>query len=203
MGGGSELPSVRCPSPGFLVALGAGLGVVRFFFVKLDFSMWGIPLATGNGSMAFDVLFFIGGCLAKKNRWLEEFQETMRPGSCALKMLRFGTTLMLVVLFFVLARAEGPYHPEVSPSDSGRRLEAARFAWSVENIVTLIMLCFFGVMTMAMSMSVITLFSFFGNYVSKTSKFFSEAAFGVYVIHGAVWPLVSYTYVEILRASGF
>merc|ERR1712232_1520170 len=117
-----------------------------------NFSMWGMPLSEGIGSVAFDPLSFIGGCLAKKNKWLEEFQETMRPGSWALSSLRFGTTFLILVLVFAYLAAlptlGGP-HQEVSAS--GRRLEAAvSLAWSMDDVGWLIGLTLFGVMTMAM-----------------------------------------------------
>lgn len=51
-------------------------------------------------------------------------------------------------------------------------------------------------------MNLIQLFSVYVNFSNKTTQFFSEAAYGVYILHAAVWPVVSYTYVLILRASG-
>lgn len=59
-----------------------------------------------------------------------------------------------------------------------------------------------GVFTVVFSLFML---HFWGSYLNATGRccrFFNEAAYGVYVVHAAVWPLVSYAYVGMLRASG-
>jgi len=190
--GNAELPTIKCPSPWTLTALGCVMGLVQAFFVWLDFTMWGVP-GPCPGSLPFDVLFFCGGCLAKKNRWLEDFQDTMQKG-CSAFCLRIGT-LVLVCGFApgYMASTKGPFHEDAA---AGRRL-GKDASFDLGEVLAYIWL---GVITMTLSMCITQLFAVYGNFTSKTSQFFSEAAFGVYIIHPLVWPVVSYTYVMLLRA---
>jgi len=195
--GDSELPSIRCPSTCTLLLLGAVVGLVQGLFVKIDFSMWNIPLA--QGSMPFDIMFFYGGCLAKKNKWLEDFQERMMP-SCAVRCLRTGVLIQIVLVYAaVLTNNESPYH---KMPIAGRVLApTTQVVWSSDDIGQMIFQVMSGVMTMSLSMCITQIFSAYGNFTNKTTKFFSEAAYGVYILHPVVWPIVSYTYVQLLRAN--
>jgi len=197
--GNAELPTVKCPSPWTLTALGCVMGLVQAFFVWLDFTLWGIP-GPCQGSLPFDVLFFCGGCLAKKNKWLDDFQDQMREGPSAL-CLRLGTLLLVASMAVITMTVEqGPFHEVAS---AGRKLAAAaeeeQASFGLEDVVAQV---WFGLITMTLSMCITQLFSVYFNFTSKTSRFFSEAAYGVYIIHPVVWPVVSYTYVMILRAMG-
>merc|ERR1712232_390556 len=155
----------------------------------------GIPLAEGVGSMPFDVLFFCGGCLAKKNKWLKTFEEAMRERR-TLGTLRV-TAFVVISLWAVGASLIdiGPFHLVAWYPDFINREEKmpSPSQW-------LLGCTFFGLMTTTISMNLIQLFSVYGNFSNKTSQFFSEAAYGVYILHAAVWPVVSYTYVLLLRA---
>jgi len=98
----------------------------------------------------------------------------------------------------------GPFH---FVEADGRKLdENSAESWSRKLdehvLLSLLRAMFFGLMTMTISMNLIQLFSVYGNFSNKISQFFSEAAYGVYILHAAVWPVVSYTYVLLLRASG-
>jgi len=166
---------------------------VQAFFIWLHFTMWDIP-GPCQGGLPFDVLFFCGGCLAKKNRWLEDFQDTMQKG-CSALFLRIGTLLLVCGYApYFMATSKGPFH-EVAAA--GRRL-GKDASFDLEDVLAQVWL---GVMTMTLSMCITQLFSAYGNFTSKTSQFFSEAAFGLYIIHPLVWPVVSYTYVMLLRAA--
>merc|ERR1712232_134386 len=139
------------------------------------------------------ILFFAAGCLAKKNKWLETFAETMQDARRL-----WAVRVMLLVLVSMKAvrdtvAYEGPFH---TVEAEGRKL------LSSDDIPNVVESVFYGLMTMAVSINLIQLFSVYVNFSNKTTKFFSEAAYGVYILHAAVWPVVSYSYVLILRASG-
>ena len=59
-----------------------------------------------------------------------------------------------------------------------------------------------GVFTVVFSLFML---HFWGRYLNATGRccrFFNEAAYGVYIVHAAVFQLVSYAYVGLLRATG-
>jgi len=149
--------------------------------------------------MPFDILFFCGGCVARKNKWLEAFEEAMRE-PLKLWFVRVTTFVLLCIFAAVVTLSDmGPFH--IVEADGRKLDESSSLKTSfLENFGRFIPL-FWGLCTVTISMNLIQLFAVYGNFSNKTSQFFSEAAYGVYILHAAVWPVVSYTYVLLLRAG--
>lgn len=191
------VPTVDCPTPRCILCLGAGVGLVQGFFMMLGFTLWGIPLA--QGSLPFDILFFAGGCLAKKNQWLPKFQQTMLALSSPAVVL-VHCVAFLCILMTALFGPAGPYH---QCTTSEVPAEASPLTWSTVLSSLLVMGVMMGLMTVSVSMCVFRWFAVNANASSAATVFFSEAAYGVYIMHPLVWPVVSWTYVKILRTMGY
>merc|ERR1712224_245485 len=148
--------------------------------------------------MGFDILFFSAGCLAKNNKWLEDFQQAMQ--GCTLWAVRIITFALLLHSMWrmISMPMPGPFHIVKTPGDVAGPLPAPGGL----KLSQVIPFAVGGLFTMSISMTVIELFSAYGNFNNKVSRFFAEAAYGVYILHPVVWPMISYTYVLMLRAGG-
>jgi len=196
--GTDQLPIVRCPHVAVIMGLGAVLGLVQGLFLVSGLTLWNIPLAMG--ALPFDILFFCAGCVAKNNKWLEDFQQAMQ-GRCTLWSVRIMTAALMLqrTIQAFLRPMVGPFH---TVSTGGAAPEVPHFNPSELFLSHMLDFALDGLFTMSMSMTVIELFSTYGNVSNKVSKFFSESAYGVYILHPVVWPMISYTYVLLLRAGG-
>eukprot|EP00928_Gymnodinium_smaydae_P074850 TRINITY_DN5786_c0_g1_i1.p1 TRINITY_DN5786_c0_g1~~TRINITY_DN5786_c0_g1_i1.p1 ORF type:complete len:527 (+),score=82.87 TRINITY_DN5786_c0_g1_i1:38-1582(+) len=207
------VPTVACPKPGLILQLGMAVGLLQSYFVIMGFTMFDIPLAFG--ALPFDILFFFAGCLAKKNKWLEAFQKDMTSFSsrdCRIVHIVAALSVTFLAVLFPFMYPQ-PYHPSLqSPSAESASAPSCVglpyndgskcLTWG-SLTVGLVSGIGFGLMTVSVSMVVLRWFSIHANFKNSMSIFLSEAAYGVYILHPCVWPVVSWTYVLILRAKGY
>eukprot|EP00929_Paragymnodinium_shiwhaense_P088527 TRINITY_DN4884_c0_g1_i2.p1 TRINITY_DN4884_c0_g1~~TRINITY_DN4884_c0_g1_i2.p1 ORF type:complete len:500 (-),score=49.50 TRINITY_DN4884_c0_g1_i2:523-2022(-) len=187
--GVTDVPAVKCPTPGQITLAGLVIGLVQGWFILNGFTLWGMPLA--QGSMPFDIAFFIAGCLAKKNRWLEDFQEMMPPGSTTARMVLGGTLAVVLLLGAVFLSVPGPAHLNCTPllAHQTTLTAAADSTNWLQNLLQTVIFqgLFFGLETVLISMSLVHLFSQYLNFSNSLTKFLSEGAYGVsylQIVHG-------------------
>merc|ERR1712025_769403 len=96
---------------------------------------------------------------------------------CALWKLRLTAFVLISVNATRMALTDfGPWH---TVETDGRKLDENS---PQEVLFSLWPYVFFGLMTTTISLNLIQLFSVYGNFSNKTSQFFSEAAYGVYIL---------------------
>jgi hypothetical protein len=157
-----------------LVMLALGMGVLRS---NID----GTPFMTvpqGLQELVPCVIFFASGILAKRNAWMEELEKV----SIVTVRFLYGATAFLV-FGLLWRRFVGFWKPEAY--DYGTQ-------------------CGFieGVLSVLMSFVVMDFFRRHLNFAGRMQKFFSDAAYTVYIIHPVVITLTVWSYVAIVHACG-
>lgn len=158
------------------------------------------------GSLPFNILFFIGGVVAKRNHWLEE----------ALPAITFSVKLAAkaIVIVAALAVFGGFLALYLSPRGLGiMKKDACGFNVTpsaglddeplveIGGLVCGLSLCM-GVYCMAVCLVMINVFSENLNYTTKTTVFFAQSAYGAYVLHPFVLTPMTYLYVYIIKEAG-
>mmetsp|Transcript_6329 Transcript_6329/g.10683 ORF Transcript_6329/g.10683 Transcript_6329/m.10683 type:complete len:488 (+) Transcript_6329:94-1557(+) len=173
--------SMALPPLWALLLGGAVLGFFEWVAVIVaPMTVGGVPLMVPwgvpnfvMGGIVFDIAFFYAGCLAAKNGWLSEITS--------FKGMTLWTVRIVMLVFFLL---------NTYPAFAGK-------------VAPVIRCSMYGVQTVATSLCLIHFFAAHFNGGSAFSRFLSNGAYGVYILHPAVWPIVSYSYVKILEACDF
>jgi glucans biosynthesis protein C len=192
------------PSVAMIVFTGALLGFLQglqlLFFPAFPL----MPIVWG--SLPFDILFYIGGIIARRNKWL----ETPLPSFlvvCAKIYSAFfiaGTFAFFYWLYTVgggvqllsttYCDAQTPSRGDLTTGESLLATFAILLGFSI----------FSGIFTFSMSISLLDLFRQFCNNTSSSFvKFFSDNAYTAYIIHPLlVFPLTAGFVVFIRKSTG-
>lgn len=140
----------------------------------------GMPLTFG--SLFQDFVAFALGCLAGRDRWLEELVVTVSKRRVALHSFNVA---MFAAFLAGMAQAYG--RGVINPIEAAVARKGPEF---------LVACSVAGVMCITMSLSVLVLSRDYGS----VNRFFSRHAFGVYVIHPPVLNVVFASAVRIIEA---
>lgn len=189
---GGPAVRVQMPTLCFVVCAFAIAEFLEILRIVLGFADLLEASNPGWGSGVSQTLAFYAGCVASQNRWLDALLE-LRNDPARTRQL-WACTATVLVTFGSLAAVAGTrihslYNLGASP---------------VADVVLLMstVVCSF-VPTAVLSVSLLDFFGRFANVESPRSKFFSEAAFGVYFIHPLVWPAISMLVVSVLECAGY
>lgn len=135
-----------------------------------------MPLSIG--SLINDLLFFMAGIVAKGNDWLEGDYLSTKIG-----MTGFALAIMVVIestaMVYLLLNANS------AP------------------IYGLFGLIVAGIYCIDMSLAVLRFFQTYLDFESKRSKFFSDAAYTVYLIHPCIILSISSLWIKIYESQGY
>ena len=158
------------------------------------------------GSLPFNILFFVCGVVAKRNRWLEDGLVTISPTA---KLLSKAIVVVFSIGVFTAAslihaspRGFGYLKKNVCGEgveiDTGLKdeplLEIGAFILGLSTLA--------GVYCMAVNVAMFDIFRLHFNYTSNVTKFYSESAYAAYVIHPFVLTALTYAWAVILQVSG-
>ena len=200
-------PTLAPPTLARLAWIGAALGAVSAPLIAVlggGFVMMPITF----GSLPFDVLFFAGGVLAKRNDWLHnavpELKDTGARGVAVAVtvVISLATLASTFALYFTHTAAFGQAsnggdddHSDDDHDDGGDDGGDAA-AGSVWTLASFLAVCVvLGVFCMTCSVAQLALFHDRLNYRSDRTAFFSDAAYAVYLIHPWVITPIAWGYV--------
>jgi len=169
----AERLKVALPSPAALVMIGACLGATQenagghSFFIFMD----------GVGQLVGSTFFFTAGILAKRNKWLEEFEQWSMTKIWFLRIL----SLCGIGMCFLSNILQWLHYQKLPGLQAG--------------IV-------YGIWKVAVSLTLIDLFRRRFNEGGALTKFASDAAYTVYLIHPYIVTLAVWSYPVILKACG-
>ena len=199
--GGWWSAPMALPSLLVLVGLGATTGVLQA--LQMLFAPVYIMMPISFGSLPFDVLFFAGGILAAKNKWLDALPSIPTGQLVAARTVVvlfagavFGGTASLYAAGggygFLSCNACG------SPSDKGgdRYTSLAQAIGVIAGIAVTA-----GVYAVCVSLAALDCGRRALNYSSGVSRFFAANAYAVYIIHPAVMVPVTYSFALIVEAA--
>jgi hypothetical protein len=157
-----------------LVMLALGLGALRSTLSGEKF----MTVPNGLQELVPCAIFFAGGVLAKRNAWMEELEKV----SAVTVRFLYGVTAFLV-FGLLWKKFVGFWKPEAQ--DYGNQEQFIK-----------------GVLCVLMSFVLMDFFRRRFNFQGRTQKFFSDAAYTVYIIHPVVVTLIVWSYVVIVDACG-
>jgi len=145
--------------PGPFTRLWYGLGIcgvgMGIIFTLTQGSFYGMPLAVG--SLANDILFFMAGIVARKNGWLERnLKEQIGMPISLLRCMVVIEAVMMIIFFYKGEKEEVYYIPAIIIG---------------------------GMYCVDVSLAVLDFFQTYMDIESRYTKFFSDAAYTVYIIH--------------------
>ena len=111
----------------------------------------------GPGSLTNDILFFMAGIVAKKNGWLEK--DLKEQIAMPINLLRFMVVVEAVMMIIFFHQAEG------------------------EPVYYIPGLMIAGMYCVDTSLTVLDFFQRYMDIENRYTKFFSDAAYTVYIIH--------------------
>lgn len=195
------------PRMSTLVLLGVFLGLVNVALMSTGMTNF-MFMPISFGSLPFVILNFTGGILAKRNNWLDIIHNLEHGKILFVRLFTVGFALVLYAFgffCFVEERKEFDFWIPTNEGDDGNHddEEEADLSISTVDIILFIILnMLFGIFCFTCSITAIHLFSKNLNSTGPYSKYFSEAAYTVYLIHGWTITLVGWSWFLILGAMG-
>ena len=187
------------PSVGALCAVGFAVGLVQGAqLVLVPASIVFMP--TTFGALPFDILFFLGGILARQNKWLDALASLPPAHVRAAFALVAATSVAFVVGVGMLYAAGGglgfmPTNACGTPADRGGASVAV--GWLV--LLLLGLSATFGVFSACTAMAALVLFQRHCNRTSRFARFFSDNAYAVYLVHGWVVVPLTWSYIALVE----
>lgn len=203
-------PPLRLPLPSFLRVgiVGLLVGLLSGCFYQWNVTFLGIPLAAGFGSVPFDVLFFYAGCVAERDNWLASLKAWRK--SQVVLLYGFAALLYAAVFSFAVLTMNvfdppceiSPPHPLADAALPALPSNRRALAFSLDGLAPKLGLCgVVGLYTVVFSLAFLHFSSFCLNFTGPVCRFFNQAAYGVYVTHCLVWPIIQYAYLQVLKAT--
>lgn len=171
------------------------LGILQaIVIVMVPAGFFFMPITTG--SLPFDLLFFTSGTIAKKNEWLKKLTQ---DGSyryiiltilCGLVTIGFYITIYIYDYGqpFMPDKHEHPHNCDDDSSDLSGTTLVAYFG----------VVIWFGICCMFISLGWIQFGGLYLDFTNDITKFFSGAAYTVYIIHPLVVCPITYTWTLIV-----
>jgi glucan biosynthesis protein C len=157
------------------VICGVGMTIV-LVLLKDQGTFASMPLATG--SLVNDLLFFTAGIVAQRNGWLEANYLSTNIGLTG-SMLTIMVVIESATMAYLFSKA------------------------SEIPLCGLFALMVAGIYCIDMSLAVLRFFQTYLDYRTTWTKFFSDAAYTVYLIHPCIVVLVSSLWIHIYESLGF
>jgi len=192
------------PSFGMILLTGALLGFIQglqlLFFPGFPL----MPIVWG--SLPFDILFYIGGIIARRNKWLETpLPSFLVLGAKIYSAFFIASTFAFYFWLYTIGggvqllsitycNAQTPSRGDLTTGESLVSTFATLLGFSILS----------GIFTFSMSISMLDLFrQFCNNTPSKITKFFIDNAYTAYIIHPLlVFPLTAGFVVFIRKSTG-
>ena len=163
------------------------------------------------GSLPFDVMFFIAGTLAHKNKWLETITEKKEKDSQSsnvnvyynnryviLSVISAILTIGCVGLFYFIDIGHGIMAKKNQSTDCSVDINSDDYSISFA-LGMLGFLLWFGLCCIWISLGWIQFGSNWLNFSNDKTKFFAKSAYTVYIIHPLIVCFVTWTYTKILK----
>lgn len=181
---------------GFLCGLVQGLLI--FLIPTGSFVM--MPLT--YGSLPFDIMFFAGGIIAKRNGWLDNPIPSAQlfKGQC--HMVTWSLTMFVIfalVYVYVPSSTIFPAAPHGGHKELGSEKSVSVF---VTLVVDVLIAGGMGFYCIVLSFGMFSFFQKRCNYSNRCTKFFSDAAYTVYLIHPWIIVPITWSYVILLKKIG-
>jgi len=192
----------KLPSFLKLLLIGIGLGVVQLIVCYVIVPGGFILMPITLGSLPFDILFFVGGVMAKRNEWLRGMNRFNTDKLIFILMI--GFIICWVILDGVVYFGDlGSWIPKKDSSTDCDAINSDDGDDSTSGVMIGIGVCVFllsGAGTMIMSLGMMQIAEKYWNYRTERSHFFSIHAYTVYLIHPWVIVPVAWTWTFILKA---
>merc|ERR1712190_231794 len=147
--------------------------------------------AAGLGGAVPQTIAFYAGCVAYQNRWLDTLLELKTDRRATYQL--WVCAALVSAVFGALYAAWGV---RIWNLMDFRALPLADKALVLPGII------FSFLPTVVLSVAVLDLLGRFANFTSPATRFFSKAAFGVYLLHPMVWPLISMLVIKVFESIG-
>lgn len=200
---------IECQRPSFccLLLIGLVLGILQGILMVMipEGSFVFMPFTIG--SLPFDIAFFTGGILAKRNGWLSaDLPSKVYWGSALGSMVCALISIVFMVLAYVQSTVKRP-NSETSVGqlaftslmmmDDDKTMSTSNSAPSHWLIFFFAALC--GITCSCISVAAVAVFQRKANYQTTWTKFYSDAAYTVYLIHPWIVVPLAWSYVLFLR----
>merc|ERR1712217_977385 len=144
-----------------------------------------------GGGPVPQTLAFYAGCAAYQNRWLDTLLELKNNRRATYQL--WACAALVFAVFGALYAACGV---RIERFEDFRALPFAEKALVLPGLI-------FGFLpTVVLSVAMLDLLGRFANFTSPATRFFSKAAFGVYLLHPMVWPLISMLVIKVFESIG-
>eukprot|EP01084_Bolivina_argentea_P300629 518436_1 len=178
-----------------LILYGLVFGFIQLIVIILLSNGSFIFMPISVGSLPFDILFFISGTLAKRNGWLKtitaSYLYVVLTFLCSLGMI--GIT----IYFYVADMGIGMPKKHASIDCDSDNDDSIEFTGAVL-VIAVGIFVFYGIGCIVFSLGMIQFASLKMNVRNKFTKFFSDAAYTVYIIHPLVITPATWTFSQIL-----
>jgi len=171
--------------------MGFMIGIVQGLFIMAVPTGTFVFMPLTIGSLPFDIVFFAGGVLAKRNSWLVESALSNDICRSVVGLCLSCLVIAVSTVISVYASTPSAEGSSLSSSDGAQTMPALSFALLPALGLT-------GVACTAISFAELALFQKHANYQRTMSKFFSDAAYTVYLIHPLVVVPIMWTYILLL-----
>lgn len=187
--GGPSVTFAR-PSLGRLVLVSIGAGILQGLVCAVITTGSFVYMPITVGSLPFDIMFFAGGIIAKRNAWLDEAFSKRESIASAVWTIVIAVVLLVVMFLH--------YRESSTPASHDARRLAADSTYSTLS-VSVFSVCM-GPPCVIISLCFLAFFKNYFDYTTARTKFFSEAAYAVYLIHPWIVVTLTWSYVLLLKA---
>jgi len=194
-----QITDARLPGLCSLYGIGAGVGLLQL--VQIAVGVWPMVPIT-FGSLPFDILFFVGGVLAKRNDWLtRDIPELFEAHGCTMYLTTVVTACYAIWCQYYVVVVRGGGGGLALQNRCGTQADTGS-ADASEGIITGVLGLSMGVYCVFCSLCALDLARRFLDFTGDWSRYLASASYGVYIIHPyAVVPLTGLC-VAFLRSQG-
>ena len=190
--GGPDYIVCRAPSLTTLTALGFAVGIVQGIqIIAFPAPIFFLPISFG--SLPFDIMFFVAGILARRNRWLDALVDLPKR---SVNIVRAVVVLLSAVTFVWTGTVYtlGGGFTLMPKNPCGEPINRGGDEISIGGLIALLvaMSALLGIFAMHMSVASLDLFRRHLNISTPLTRFFSDNAYAVYLIHG--WAVVPFAW---------